>query len=450
MNQATTETATQPFEPVLTRNLGVQNSQEINVYIGRGGYEAARNAVTALSPEDVIKVVTVSKLRGRGGAGFPTGVKWSGTRANPAPRYLVVNADESEPGTFSNRIAMDSDPHMLLEGMIICAYAVDIHAGYIYIRGENLNGAEVLERAIAQARAKGFLGPRIFGRDFSLEFYVHRGAGAYICGEETALMESLEGNKPQPRVRPPFPIQVGGGLFGRPTVVNNVETLMCVPHIVERGAEWFASIGSPNCPGPKIFCLSGNVNRPGIYEAPMGLPLNELIFSEVYGQGVPNGRKVKAVSAGALASAFITGDELDVKLDTDSVRVPPYRTELGAGGIIVYDDTNCMVELLLRVEQFFAHESCGKCVPCREGTHWVVDILRRMSTGGGQERDLEVLYEVADNFGGLPAHRRTLCALASFAAGPALAALAKFRQDFEVHVREGRCPLGKAAALAHA
>ncbi|MGH2369971.1 MAG: NADH-quinone oxidoreductase subunit NuoF, partial [Chloroflexota bacterium] len=389
-----------PFEPVLTAAVGQPNSHEIEHYLGREGYQAARQAVTSMTPEEIIKVVTDSKLRGRGGAGFPAGIKWSGTRANPAPRYLVVNADESEPGTYSNRIAMDCDPHMLLEGMIICCFAVDIHAAYIYIRGENLHGYETLEYAIGQAQQKGFLGKGIFGTAFDLEIYVHRGAGAYICGEETALMESLEGKRAQPRTRPPHPFQVGGGLFGRPSVVNNVETLMCAPHILRRGAEWFAAIGSPNCPGPKVYCVSGHVNRPGIYEAPMGLPLQDLIYGQQYGQGVPGDRKVKAVSPGALASPLISGGELEVKLDTDAVRAPPYRTQLGAGGIIVYDETVCMVELLLRTEQFFAHESCGKCVPCREGTHWMVDMIRRIAVGRGRDEDLDVLYGVAGNMSG--------------------------------------------------
>ncbi len=314
------ETPPTPFQPVLTAAAGQPGSWNLDHYVGRSGYEAARKAVTSMSPDEILKEVTDSKLRGRGGAGFPAGIKWSGTRANPAPRYLVVNADESEPGSYANRLSMDIDPHMLLEGMIICSFAVDIHAAYIYIRGENLHGYEVLERAIQQAKAKGFLGKGIFGTAFDLEIYVHRGAGAYICGEETALMESLEGKRAQPRSRPPHPFQVGGGLFGRPTVVNNVETIMCVPHIIQRGAAWFAAIGSPNCPGPKVYCLSGNVNRPGIYEAPMGLLLRDLIYGEQYGQGIPEGREILAISPGALAVALLTNEELDTKLDTDAIR----------------------------------------------------------------------------------------------------------------------------------
>ncbi len=437
-----------PFERVLTAAMGQPGSHELDHYLRRGGYVGAHKALTSMTPEEVIKVVTDSKLRGRGGAGFPAGIKWSGTRGNPAPRYLVVNADESEPGTYGNRYAMDTDPHMLLEGMIICSFAVGINLAYIYIRGENLHGYETLELAVRQARERGYLGRGLFGTDFNLEIYVHRGAGAYVCGEETALMESLEGKRAQPRTRPPHPFQVGGGLFGRPTVVNNVETLMCVPHIIVRGAEWFAAIGSPNCPGPKVYCVSGNVNRPGIYEAPMGLLLSELIFGDEYAQGVPGGRAVKAVSPGALASPLISGGELEVKLDVDAVRAPPYRTQLGAGGIIVYDDSVCMVELLLRAEQFFAHESCGKCVPCREGTHWMVDVLRRITAGRGREKDLDLLNNVAGNMSGLPFHQRTLCALADFAAGPMMSAIGKFREDFDYHIREQACP--QQRQLAHA
>jgi NADH-quinone oxidoreductase subunit F len=437
-----------PFEPVLTVAMGQPESWTMARYRARGGYDGARKAVTTMTAEEIIKVVTDSKLRGRGGAGFPAGIKWGGTRSNPAPRYLVVNADESEPGSFANRIAMDSDPHMLLEGMIICSFAIDAHAAYIYIRGENLHGFEVLEGAVREAREAGFLGRGIFGTNYELEIYVHRGAGAYVCGEETALMESLEGKRGQPRTRPPHPFQVGGGVFGRPTVVNNVETLMCAPHIINRGAEWFAGIGSPNCPGPKVYCVSGNVTRPGVYEAPMGLPLRELIYGEAYGQGVPGGRAVKAVSPGALASPMISGEMLDVKLDTDAVRAPPYRTQLGAGGIMVYDDRHCMVELLVRTEEFFAHESCGKCVPCREGTHWMADVLQRIAAGQGREEDLKLLLEVATNMSGLPFHQRTLCALADFAAGPVLSAIPLFKEDFEAHIREGACP--KQRQLVHA
>ena len=437
-----------PFEPVLTAAMGQADSWTMAHYLNRGGYQGARKAVRTMTPEEIIKVVTDSKLRGRGGAGFPAGIKWGGTRSNPAPRYLVVNADESEPGSFANRVAMDTDPHMLLEGMIICSFAVEINTAYIYIRGENLHGFEVLVRAVREAYEQGFLGKGIFGSGYDLDIHVHRGAGAYVCGEETALMESLEGKRGQPRTRPPHPFQVGGGVFGRPSVVNNVETLMCAPHIITRGAEWFAAIGSPNCPGPKVYCVSGNVNRPGVYEAPMGLPLRELIFGADFGQGVPDGRTVKAVSPGALASPMISGEMLDVKLDTDAVRAPPYRTQLGAGGIMVYDDRWCMVELLTRTEQFFAHESCGKCVPCREGTHWVADILGRIAAGGGQEKDLQLLLDLAGSMGGLPFHQRTLCALSDFAAGPVLSAIPLFREDFEYHVREHACP--KQRELVHA
>jgi NADH-quinone oxidoreductase subunit F len=421
----------------LTAAFGRPSSHEIGDYLSRGGYEALRKALREMTPADVIKVVTDSKLVGRGGAGFPTGVKWSGTARNPAPRYLVVNADESEPGTFGNRYCMDADPHMLLEGMLICCYAVGIEQAYIYIRGENLRGYERLEQAIRQAYERGFLGRDILGkRGFNVDMAVTRGAGAYICGEETALMESLEGRRGQPRIRPPFPIDVGGGLFGRPTVVNNVETLMNVPHIILRGAEWFASVGNPGSPGPKVYCISGHVNQPGIYELPMGVTLRDLIFK--YAGGMQRDQKVKAVSPGALACQLLTGDDLDVTMDTATLTRPPYFNKMGpvgfgAGGIIVYGDEVNMVDLMVQISGFFARESCGKCVPCREGTHWMLDMWRRIQAGRGTLEDLDVLEDVATRIGG----RKTLCALGDFAAGPVWSAIQRFRPEFEAYIRQG-------------
>jgi NADH-quinone oxidoreductase subunit F len=305
-----------PFEPVLTAAFGRPNSTHIDDYHLRDGYTALRKTVETMSPQDVIKEVTDAKLLGRGGAGFPTGVKWGGTARNPAPRYLVVNADESEPGTFGNRYAIDADPHMLLEGMLICCYAVGIQKAHIYIRGENLRGAETLERAIQQAYEKGILGPTVMGKSgFGVDMYVTRGAGAYICGEETALMESLEGRRAQPRIRPPFPIEVGGGLFGRPTVVNNVETLMCIPHIINRGAAWFAGIGTPACPGPKVYTISGHVNKPGVYELPMGVTLRDLIYK--YAGGMQRDQKANPVAS---ALRYFRADF--ERYVADPVRVP--------------------------------------------------------------------------------------------------------------------------------
>ncbi len=443
-----------PWEPVLTQAVGRPNGRYIADYLSRGGYEALRKAVTQMTPQEVIKEVTDSKLVGRGGAGFPTGVKWSGTARNPKPRYLVVNADESEPGTFGNRYAMDADPHMLLEGMLICCYAVDIQKAYIYIRGENLHGYEVLEEAIKEAYEKGFLGRSILGKPgFDVDIYVTRGAGAYICGEETALMESLEGRRAQPRIRPPFPTEVGGGLFGRPTVVNNVETLMNVPHIITRGAAWFASIGNPLSPGPKLYTISGSVNLPGMFELPMGVKLGDLIYK--YAGGMQRDQKVKAVSPGALACQFLPGDNLDVTMDTATLTRPPFffppfgPVGFGAGGIVVYGEEVDMVQMITNIAGFFARESCGKCVPCREGTHWMLDILRRIASGRGKPKDLDVLLDVATNIGG----RKTLCALGDFAVNPVASGLRLFRDEFERYVSKGApepTPATREFALAGA
>ena len=435
-----------PFEPVLTAAFGNPQSLDINNYIQRGGYTALKRAVEQMSPDDVIKDMTDSKLVGRGGAGFPTGVKWGGTKRNPGPRYLVVNADESEPGTFGNRYAIEGDPHMLIEGMLLCAYAVDIKVTHIYIRGENRRGAEILERCIADAYKAGYLGKSILGKEgFDVDMYLTRGAGAYICGEETALMESLEGRRAQPRIRPPFPIEVGGGLFGRPTVVNNVETLMCAPHIINRGPGWFASIGNPASPGPKVYTISGHVNKPGVYELPMGVTLGDLIFK--YAGGMVRNQKVKAVSPGALACQLLTDQHLGVTMDTATLTRPPFFNQFGpvgfgAGGIIVYGEECEIIDLLVNSSGFFARESCGKCVPCREGTTWMHMMLRRMSLGGARPRDLDVLLDVATNISG----RKTLCALGDFAVEAIGSAFIHFRSDLEDAVNKRTAANGHGAA----
>jgi NADH-quinone oxidoreductase subunit F len=431
--------------------VGRPNSCEIEDYLSRDGYTALKKVLAQMTPQDVIKEITDSKLVGRGGAGFPTGVKWGGTARNPAPRYLVVNADESEPGTFGNRYAMDTDPHMLLEGMIICCYAVDIQKAHIYIRGENRYGAEVLEQAIKQAYEKGILGPNLMGKTgFSVDIYVTRGAGAYICGEETALMESLEGRRAQPRIRPPFPTDIGGGLFGRPTVVNNVETLMNVPHIINRGAAWFAAIGNPLSPGPKLYTISGSVNLPGMFELPMGVTLGDLIYK--YAGGMQRDQKVKAVSPGALACQFLPGDNLDVTMDTATLTRPPYfippfgPVGFGAGGIVVYGEEVDMVQTITNIAGFFARESCGKCVPCREGTHWMFDLLRRIAGGQGRPKDIDVLQSVATNIAG----RKTLCALGDFAVNPVGSGLRLFRPEFEAYCTDAARPRERELVMAGA
>jgi len=435
-----------PFAPVLTAATGDPNSLDINNYMRRGGYSALRRAVEQMTPDDVIKDMSDSKLVGRGGAGFPTGLKWSSTKRNPGPRYLVVNADESEPGTFGNRYAIEGDPHALIEGMLLCCYAVEIKQAHIYIRGENRRGAEILERCIADAYKSGMLGKGILGKEgFDVDMYVTRGAGAYICGEETALMESLEGRRAQPRIRPPFPVEVGGGLFGRPTVVNNVETLMCAPHIINRGPGWFSSIGNPASPGPKVYTISGHVNKPGVYELPMGVTLGDLIYK--YAGGVTRGKKVRAVSPGALACQFLTADHMEVTMDTATLTRPPFFTDFGpvgfgAGGIIVYSEECELIDLLVNSSGFFARESCGKCVPCREGTTWMHMMLRRMAMGGARPRDLDNLLDVAKNIGG----RKTLCALGDFSVSTIGSAFRLFRPELEAAVssRAGGATNGRA------
>ena len=416
------------YEPVLLQRLGLERSSDLDVYERTGGYAALRKAVRERTPEAVMQEVMDSNLRGRGGAGFPTGRKWSFIPRDAPQKYLAVNADESEPGTFNNRVFIDADPHALIEGILLCCYAVGIAGAYIYIRGENVSGARALERAVDQARAKGYVGTGILGSAFSCDIQVFRGAGAYICGEETALLESIEGRRPQPRSRPPFPAVVG--LFGKPTVINNVETLGNVPYIVDRGAAWFKSVGPENAPGPKLYCLSGHVARPGVYERPMGTPLRELI--EEAG-GISAGRGLGFVIPGAAASTALTPDEIDVAMEYDALRKA--GTELGAGGIMVFDDRVCIVDILERLARFFRHESCGKCVPCREGTVWQHELIKRIQVGTATESDLPLLRAVSEQIGG-----KTLCALGDFAASPPQGAMRKFPDHFMAHLR-GACPL---------
>ena len=416
------------YEPVLLRRLGDASARDIDGYERTGGYGALRKALQEMTPESVTAEVIAANLRGRGGAGFPTGRKWSFIPKDAPVKYLAVNADESEPGTFNNRVFIDADPHALIEGILLCCYAVGIGAAYIYIRGENVVGARALERAVDQARAKGYVGSGILGTAFSCEILVFRGAGAYICGEETALLESIEGRRPQPRSRPPFPAVVG--LFGKPTVINNVETLGCVPSIVERGAAWFKTIGPENAPGPKLYCLSGHVAKPGVYERPMGTSLRDL-FEDA--GGVRDGRELGFVIPGAAASTALRPDEIDVAMEFDALR--KIGSELGAGGIMVFDDRVCVVDAVERLARFFRHESCGKCVPCREGTVWQHEILKRLQAGTATDGDLPLLVTVSEQIGG-----KTLCALGDFAAAPPQGALRKFPEHFLAHAR-GACPM---------
>jgi NADH-quinone oxidoreductase subunit F len=410
--------------------------RSIDAYLQHGGYEATRKALTGHTPEQLVEMVKASNLRGRGGAGFPTGMKWSFLpKQTEKPVYLCVNADESEPGTFKDREIMEFDPHQLLEGIVITCFAIRSKTAYIYIRGEMLAGYDVLWEAVREAYAKGFLGKNILGTGFDCDVVVHRGAGAYICGEETGLIESLEGKRAYPRIKPPFPAVYG--LFGCPTIVNNVETLACVPHIVMRGADWFRGIGPEKSPGPKLFCVSGHVARPGVYELPMGTPLREIIYDHC--GGIPNGRKLKAVIPGGASMPVFRPDEIDVPMDMDSVQKA--GSFLGSAGIMVMDESVCMVWATLNLAHFFHHESCGQCTPCREGTGWFEKVLHGIEYGGADPRDADLLLDIAGNMMG-----NTICALADAAAMPVRAFVTKYRAEFEEHIRLGRCPMRPEAA----
>jgi NADH-quinone oxidoreductase subunit F len=418
-------------EHLLLRCRDIPDLRRLDVYTAHGGYEAVRKALGQHAPEQLVDMVKASNLRGRGGAGFPTGMKWGFLpKQSTKPVYLAVNGDESEPGTFKDREIMEDDPHQLLEGIIITAFAIRCHTAYVYIRGEFLTACARMEAAIAEARAAGLLGRNILGTGFDLDVWVHRGAGAYICGEETGLIESLEGKRAYPRVKPPFPAT--HGLFGAPTIVNNVETLACVPHIVLRGPEWFKSIGPASSPGPKLFCVSGHVNRPGTYELPMGTPLREIIYT--HAGGIPGGRALKGVIPGGASMPIFTADEIDVPMDMDSVQKA--GSFLGSAGIMVMDDTVCMVWTALVLERFFHHESCGQCTPCREGTGWLHRVLEGLEHGTAAPRDVDLLLAIANNMQG-----NTICALADAAAMPVRALVTKYRAEFERHAAIGRCPL---------
>jgi len=414
---------------VLLANIDKPNSTSIDTYVDGGGYEQARRSVS-MQPDDITQIVKDSELRGRGGAGFPTGNKWSFIPKNATkPIYLLCNADESEPGTFKDRVIIEKDPHLLIEGMIISGFAIrSCPMAYIYIRGEFHYGSVVLEKALAEARAKGFLGKGIFGSNFDFDITVARGAGAYICGEETGLIESIEGHRGQPRVKPPFPAIVGA--FGGPTVVQNVETLACVPLIMKNGAEWFKTFGTPRNTGPKLYCVSGNVKKPGVYEFPMGISLKELIYDHC--GGITDDRKLKAVIPGGASAPMLLPDEIDLPMNFDAVMKA--GSMLGSAGIIVLDETVCIVDAVWRLSKFFAHESCGQCTPCREGTNWMESILDRLERGEGRQQDADLLLDMADNIGG-----KSLCALGDAAIGPVISSVKKFRSEYLHHVEHKSC-----------
>ncbi|MBB5576654.1 NADH-quinone oxidoreductase subunit NuoF [Rhizobium paranaense] len=418
------------FEQVLLKNIGVPDGHLLSTYEAGGGYQALAKVLREYTPDEVVELVKKSNLRGRGGAGFPTGMKWSFVpKRVDKPKYLCCNADEGEPGTFKDRIIMERDPHQLIEGLAVSAYAIGAETAYVYIRGEYVTAIRRLEQAIAEAHEKHYLGRGILGSDFNFTVHIHCGAGAYICGEETAMLESLEGKRAQPRLKPPFPAVAG--LYASPTVINNVETLVCVPHIVMRGADWFRDVGPEKSPGPKLYCLSGQVRRPGLFELPMGIPLRELV--EDHAGGALPERKIKAVIPGGVSAPLIPERGLDVGMDFDSLAA--VGSMLGSAGVIVIDDSTCVVRVATRIIEFFHHESCGKCTPCREGLNWVVKVLRRIEAGEGAPGDLEQLKALCKGIFG-----NTFCALGDGAAMGLRAALEHFESEFVAHIEERRCP----------
>ena len=423
---------------VLLRHETIPDIHKLDVYVAHDGYAAARTALTSLTPADVTAQVKDANLRGRGGAGFGTGMKWGFLpKDSDKPVYLCCNADESEPGTFKDRAIIEHNTHVLLEGILISSYAIGAHTAYIYIRGEFAYGAQCLERAIAAAYANGLLGRNILGSGFDLDVYVHRGAGAYICGEETGLIESLEGKRAYPRIKPPFPAVYG--LFGCPTIVNNVETLSCVPSIIRNGPDWFKSIGPESGPGPKIYGVSGHVERPGLFELPMGMPLREVIYD--YAGGIRGGKHLKAVMPAGSSFPVLTPDEIDVRMDFDSMR--EIGAFLGTAGIIVMDEDTCMVRALEIIDRFYHHESCGQCSPCREGTGWLHKLLVRLEEGTARVEDIDLIDRICTNMTG-----NTVCVLADAAAMPTQSFLSKFRDEFVAHVTHAGCPLDRPAAQA--
>jgi NADH-quinone oxidoreductase subunit F len=420
------------YEPLLLRNVHRESSRSIDVYMAHGGYQGLRRVLKESSPEAMVEEVKTSGLRGRGGAGFSTGMKWSFLpKGLEKPRYLCVNADESEPGTFKDRLLIEKDPHLVLEGTIIAAWAIHCKTAFFYIRGEFHAGHRIFQQAIEEARAKGFLGKNILGSGFDLEVIPYRGAGAYICGEETALLESLEGKRGLPRIKPPFPAIVG--LYGCPTIINNVETLANVTLIAERGAAWFASIGRPKNTGPKLFCLSGHVKRPGVFEAPLGTPLMTLIHEHAGGM-LHADRPLKACVPGGSSMKILPAERCDVLMDFDSLAAA--GTMLGSAGGMVMDSSTCMVSALLNLAEFYEHESCGQCTPCREGTGWFTKVLRRLEGGEGRPEDPDLLLDVARKVEG-----NTICPFGEAIAWPVQSYVTEFRPEFEAHVKRRACPL---------
>ena len=410
---------------ILLRHRDVENIHLFETYVENGGFEALKKALNEISPEDIIATIRTSNIRGRGGAGFPAGIKWGFIPKEEGIKYVVVNADESEAGTFKDRELLEYNPHQVIEGALICAYAIGATAVYIYFRGEFMHAAQTFEQALKDGHASNAIGENIFGSDFSCDFYTHYGAGAYICGEETALLESLEGKLGQPRIRPPFPAQEG--LYSKPTVVNNVETLANVPPVITNGADWYLSIGTAQSPGPKIVCLSGHVNKPGNYEAPMGTSYRDLIFADDFGGGVPDDKAFKALLPSGGSAPVITEEALDAPMTFEGLA--EHGSLLGSASLIVMDETVDMVWAAMKLVHFFRHESCGKCTPCREGTFWLEKIYKRLLAGNGTENDVKVLESVASQMQG-----ECLCALGEFATSPVLSTIKHFPEEHRAKV----------------
>ncbi|MFH1538350.1 MAG: NADH-quinone oxidoreductase subunit NuoF [bacterium] len=422
---------------IITKNFDVPDQHKIGVYMKGGGYEVARKVFDELKPDEVIEEVKKAGVRGRGGAGFPAGMKWGFIpKESKKPKYLCCNADEGEPGTFKDRYILLRDPHLMLEGILITCYAIGIHSAYIYIRGEYVKEADILQAAIDDAYEKGFFGKNIFGKGFDLEVVVHRGAGAYICGEETGLIESLEGKRGEPRLKPPFPAIVG--VFQGPTVVNNVETLANIPRIMEKGGEWYASIGPERNTGTRLFAVSGHVNRPGIYELTLDVTARELVYD--YCGGIRGGRKLKALIPGGSSSPCLRESQLDVQMSFDALMKA--GTMGGSGAVIVLDETVSIPHFALRTIRFYKHESCGQCTPCREGVPWLEKILARIVRGEGMKGDVDLALEICDNIMG-----KTLCPLGDAAAMPIRGFLKQFRTEFEELIKKGK-PAAEAATRA--
>ncbi len=414
------------------RNIGGLYTGDFRSYMNKAGYQALGHAVRRSSAGEVINIIKQSGLRGCGGAGFPTGTKWQFVaQVDEAPKYLVCNADEGEPGTFKDRIILEQDPHLLIEGMVIAGFAVGAEIGYVYLRGEYTKARQRLLQALEEARNNHILGQQIMGSQVNFDIRLRRGAGSYICGEETALLESLEGKRGIPRLRPPYPTTMG--LWGKPTLINNVETLARVPAIMYNGATWYRSLGIGNATGTKIYCISGHINNPGAYELPMGITAQELIYE--HGSGIPEGRELKAFFPGGLSSGVLPASMIPIKLDYDSLTQAD--SLLGSGAMIVMDDSVCMVDIALRATRFFVHESCGECTPCRIGTQKILQILDQISTGQASWHDVATARELASRMS-----KDSRCGLGQVAAKPFLTTLTHFTNEYKVHIEQRQCPCG--------